>query len=157
MNIETARTFLATVEMGNLNRAAEQLNVTQSTVTARINSLEDELGQKLLVRSKAGTGLTADGFKFLRYAEMLVDTWQQARHEVSLPKGFSGTCQVRFQRDLWPVTGTILADELHKQLPSMALSMGWTTPNELRQVKPARCAISSKMTGSSMVAGILNS
>ena len=36
MNLYEIRTFLAIVETGQLNRAAEQLNVTQSTVTARL-------------------------------------------------------------------------------------------------------------------------
>ena len=34
MNIVTLETFLAVVRAGNLNKAADQLNVTQSTVTA---------------------------------------------------------------------------------------------------------------------------
>ncbi len=66
MNIGLARTFLEILEAGNLNKAAERLHVTQSTVTMRINALEDLLGQKLLVRSKSGVALTNSGFKFKR-------------------------------------------------------------------------------------------
>ena len=44
MNITTLKTFLTVVESKNLNRAAARLNVTQSTVSARIDALEQTLG-----------------------------------------------------------------------------------------------------------------
>ena len=52
MNIATLQTFLAVVQTGHLNKAAAQLHVTQSTVTTRLDVLEQTLGQKLLVRSR---------------------------------------------------------------------------------------------------------
>ena len=44
MNLQSLATFLAIIETGSLVRAAERLNVTQSTVTARLKALEDHLG-----------------------------------------------------------------------------------------------------------------
>ena len=44
MNITGLKTFVSIVETGSLVRASEQLNVTQSTVTARLRTLEQELG-----------------------------------------------------------------------------------------------------------------
>ena len=70
MNIAALQTFLAVVQIGNLNKAAEQLNVTQSTVTTRLDTLEETLGQRLLVRSRRGAELTKAGFVFLRHAEV---------------------------------------------------------------------------------------
>lgn len=78
MNIQYARTFLEIVQSGNFNKAAERLHVTQSTVTMRVKTLEESLGQPLFIRNKAGTQLTAAGIQFQRYAETLVRTWQQA-------------------------------------------------------------------------------
>ncbi|MCE3246713.1 MAG: LysR family transcriptional regulator, partial [Geminicoccaceae bacterium] len=43
MDIELARTFLTIVETGSFVRAAERLNVTQTTVSARVRSLEEQL------------------------------------------------------------------------------------------------------------------
>lgn len=39
VNIAALQTFLAVVQTGNINRAAVQLNVTQSTVTTRLDPL----------------------------------------------------------------------------------------------------------------------
>jgi DNA-binding transcriptional LysR family regulator len=49
MDVTSARTFLAIVDTGNFNRTAEIVNVTQSTVSARIKALEGSLDQKLFV------------------------------------------------------------------------------------------------------------
>jgi len=101
MNIDLARTFLEIVETGNFNKAAERLNVTQSTVSMRIKALEDEIGRSLFVRSKAGTELTAAGVQFRRYATMLVRVWEQARQEIALPPGFRTVLNIGGQFSLW--------------------------------------------------------
>ena len=58
MDIGLARTFLAIADAGNFVKAAERLNITQSTVSARVKLLESLLGQALFVRSKSGAQLT---------------------------------------------------------------------------------------------------
>ena len=67
MDIELARTFLAVVTTGSFQGAADGLNVTQTAVSARIRSLEDELGRRVFVRNKAGARLTVAGQLFLRH------------------------------------------------------------------------------------------
>jgi len=131
MNLEELRTFLAVVEAGSLIAASRRLNVTQSTVTARINALEDEIGQKLIHRNKSGTELTSPGFKFKRYAELMVQLWRQARYEVSLPKGFVGVCNVGLDFDLWNDAGRAFLDYVRTAAPGVALAV-W--PGEQRQL-----------------------
>ena len=58
MDTELARTFLTVITSGSLISAAERLHVSQSTVSTRIHTLEDQLGCTLFVRNKAGTTLT---------------------------------------------------------------------------------------------------
>jgi DNA-binding transcriptional LysR family regulator len=101
MNIDLARTFLKIAETGNFNKAAESLNVTQSTVSMRIKALEDELGRPLFARSKSGTELTTAGLQFRRYAITLVRVWEQARQELALPPGFRSVLTVGGQFSLW--------------------------------------------------------
>ena len=122
MNLDELRTFLEVVDTGSLVMAARRLNVTPSTVTARINGLEQEIGQKLLHRHKSGTELTSPGFKFKRYAEVMVQLWVQARSEVSLPKGFEGVCNVGLDFDLWPGVGQGFLDHVRSHAPGVALA-----------------------------------
>lgn len=105
MNLVALKTFLAVVQTGNLNKAADLLNVTQSTVTARLDALDSELGQALLVRSRKGAQLTKAGFAFQRHAELMVRTWEQGSKAVGLPHGFSGMVSLACHGELWAGLG----------------------------------------------------
>ena len=53
--------FVKAVECGSFTRAARELNYTQSAVSQMVRTLEEELSATLVVRSKGGVRLTADG------------------------------------------------------------------------------------------------
>ncbi len=131
MNLTVLRTFLMVVETGNLNKAAERLNVTQSTVTARLDSLDDALGQKLLVRSRKGAQLTKAGFAFQRHAELMVRTWDRGRKAVGLPKGFSGMFSLACQSDVWEDAGEQWMAEVQAAHGELALEV-W--PGEMAEI-----------------------
>lgn len=131
MNLNELRTFLEVVETGSLIAASRRLNVTQSTVTARISTLEEEVGQKLLHRNKSGAELTSAGFKFRRYAEVMVQLWRQARYEVSLPKGFEAVCNVGLEFDLWQGIGQRFLDHVRRHAPGVVIAL-W--PGDQRQI-----------------------
>ena len=101
INIVSLHTFIAIVETGSLVRASEKMNVTQSTVTARLKILEQELGQVLLNRHKSGTTLTPAGSKLLRYAHVMTGLWRQAQNEAGLPDGVDSLCSFGCHSDLW--------------------------------------------------------
>jgi DNA-binding transcriptional LysR family regulator len=61
MKLDNIKTFLEIATCGNFNRAADNLNVTQSTVSARIKTLEEKFGRRLFVRAHSGVELTDAG------------------------------------------------------------------------------------------------
>ena len=101
MDTELARTFLVVVATGNFVEAANRLHVTQSTVSTRIQRLEETLGAELFVRNKAGTTLTAAGRQFQRHAALLTRTVEQARQEIGVVSGFRATLTVGGRIGLW--------------------------------------------------------
>jgi DNA-binding transcriptional LysR family regulator len=101
LDTELARTFLAVVTAGNFVSAADRLHVTQSTVSARIHTLEITLGCTLFVRNKGGTTLTAAGRHFQKHASTLVRTLEQARHDVGVAKGFRAALTIGGRFGLW--------------------------------------------------------
>jgi LysR family transcriptional regulator, flagellar master operon regulator len=123
MDMETLRTFLQVIETKSLVAASKRLHVTQSTVTARLNLLERDVGQRLLHRSKAGAELTSAGFKFKRYAEVLLQTWRQAKDDISPPPGMNGVCNVGLEFDLWRGLGQDWLDHLRKDESGIAVAM----------------------------------
>ena len=101
MDIDLARTFLAVLETGSFNRAADRLNVTQSTVSTRVKALEDQLGRSLFTRGRAGAVPTGAGRQFHPYAVNLVRVWEQARQEVALPASMDAIIAIGGQLTLW--------------------------------------------------------
>jgi DNA-binding transcriptional LysR family regulator len=69
MQLAHVEGFVEVARRGNLSRAAEALYVTQPALTARLRSLEDELGAELFVRGRRGMTLTDAGRAFLPYAQ----------------------------------------------------------------------------------------
>jgi len=82
MDTELARTFLAVIATGSFVDASQRLHITQSTVSSRIQRLEEQLGTELFVRNKAGTTLTPAGRQFQRHAALLTRPVEQARQEI---------------------------------------------------------------------------
>lgn len=101
MDTELARTFLAIVAAGNFSAAAERLHLTQSTISARIRTLETQLGCTLFVRNKGGALLTPAGRQFQKHAGILVRTVEQARHDVGVPRGFRAALTIGGRFGLW--------------------------------------------------------
>ncbi|MGD8590786.1 MAG: LysR family transcriptional regulator, partial [Chromatiales bacterium] len=70
MEIGQARNFLAIAAHGSFLEAAKRLHITQSSVSARIQNLEDELGARLFERNRAGASLRV-GRRIALWEELL--------------------------------------------------------------------------------------
>jgi len=123
MSLTLINTFLSIVETGSLVKASKHLNITQSTVTSRLKSLENEVGQTLLHRKKSGMVLTSAGMKFKQYAEAISHMWQQAILETSLPAGMDSICNLGCDTDLWPNLGREVAKMMRKKHPTTAINI----------------------------------
>ena len=101
MKIDHIRTFLEISDCGNFNRAAENLNVTQSTVSARVKAMEDRFGRVLFTRGHSGVELTSAGQHFRQYALNIQRLWHQAQQRISLPENFTHAIGLGSQVSLW--------------------------------------------------------
>ncbi|HXH02370.1 MAG TPA: LysR family transcriptional regulator [Candidatus Competibacteraceae bacterium] len=78
MDINLLKTFLEVQRTGHFGRAAENLFLTQSAVSARIRLLEQQLEVTLFERGRRALRLTPAGWRFLPHAERLLQVWQEA-------------------------------------------------------------------------------
>ena len=101
MDISLARTFLMVADTRSFIEAARKMNVTQSTVSARIKNLEESLGRPLFERSKNGAELTGAGEQFQKHALALVRVWQHAQLEVGLSEDHRDHLAVGAHTTLW--------------------------------------------------------
>jgi len=100
MQIALIETFLDLMETRNFNRTAERLNITQSTVTHRINALEALFARKLFARNKGGTQPTAAGLRFLDHAKALQHQWHEAARAVETAGAYERSMRLGLQHDL---------------------------------------------------------
>lgn len=122
MDVTLARTFLIVAETGSFIDAARKMNITQSTVSARIKGLEDLLGRPLFTRSKAGAELTGAGELFQKHALAMVRVWSQAQLQVSLADKHPDHVSIGAPLSLW--TGFLLKwiSGLRTDIPGIAVS-----------------------------------
>lgn len=79
--------FNLIVTTGNLNKAAEAMNLTPSAVSQGLMRLEKELGVPLLVRERKGVELTQYGREILPHVRMILDMNAKLLEDVDRMQG----------------------------------------------------------------------
>ena len=69
MRLRNLNSFIKVATLGSFHGAAAQLHASQPAISARIATLEEDLGVKLFKRDQSGTKLTARGRQLLPFAE----------------------------------------------------------------------------------------
>ena len=110
LTLRQFRYFIAVAEAESVSRAAQQIGISQSAITAAVQALEDDVGALLFVRHQKGVRLTHEGHEMLRHARLIVAAVADARRSVSIrPEDFSGNLNLGVTR---MVSGYYLADFL---------------------------------------------
>jgi len=109
MELRHLRYFVAVAEELNFTRAAEKLRLAQPSLTRQIHNLEEELGVRLLDRSRNQVSLTDEGRSFLVDARRLVALSLESVKSVQrFSRGESEQLNIgylfKFNFDLLPVT-----------------------------------------------------
>lgn len=95
MSLAKYEVFSKVVELGSLTKAAESLGYTQSGVSHTVNSLEDEFGFALLVRSRSGIRLTAAGEQVMMHLREVLRANARLLEEVAAVHGLKvGTVRI---------------------------------------------------------------
>ncbi len=89
MEIRQLRTFQTVARFLSFNRAAKELNYAQSSISAQIQALEEELAVQLFDRLGRSILLTEAGVRLLQYAEKILDLTDEA------PSGVIGAKELR--------------------------------------------------------------
>ena len=121
MDIVLLKTFLEVNRTRHFGRAADNLFLTQSAVSARIRLLEETLGVQLFTRDRNNIQLTPAGDRFLRHAESIVNAWNRALQDTALRDESKQPLSVGGMYSLWDI---VLQDWIHavyRQLPNVAL------------------------------------
>src|ERR1041385_3179039 len=139
MELRHLRYFVAVAEALNFTRAAEKLHLAQPSLTRQIHSLEEELGVRLLNRSKSRVTLTEEGRSFLVDARRLVAQSIESVQAVQrLSRGETGQLNLgylsKFNFDLLP--RTLL--EFSRVCPEISVNLFDMSPAEQLRALEAR-------------------
>jgi len=122
-HIAQLEAFLQTVACGNLLQASERMNVSHSTVSARIKALEGVLGTPLFRRGRHGVEPTEAGQALLPLATTAVQAWSQARHSVRAIAAGRVPIRAGIQQDFWELFAATWFADLQTQTPSAQLRL----------------------------------
>jgi len=86
MNLDTLDLYCSIVLRHSFSRGAVESGVTQAAASQAIQRLEEELGARLLDRSKRPFTVTREGEKFYRACRELLDRFQKVREEIVADK-----------------------------------------------------------------------
>lgn len=82
MNLRFVEAFYWVASLKSISRAADKLFLTQSAMSSRISTLEEELGVLLLDRRDKQFKLTTAGARFLVYAQKLLELQREVKTEM---------------------------------------------------------------------------
>ncbi|MFD2831189.1 LysR family transcriptional regulator [Corticicoccus populi] len=109
MDYEQLVTFNSLVKTRSFTRTAEELNIVQSTVTARIKMLEEELGERLFHRKTRSVEISDAGKVFYDYAENIVILMNEVGEAVRTKKDYKN-------RYVFAAVGSIWEGPLFKRV-----------------------------------------
>eukprot|EP01037_Dinobryon_pediforme_P004257 gene4257-4307_t len=95
MNLRRLQYFVKIVDIGSLTQAADILHVAQPALSQQLATLEGEVRQQLLVRTKRGVTPTEAGRALYRHAQLILRQCEHARVDMmAASKGLSGAVSV---------------------------------------------------------------
>lgn len=87
MDFRILRYFLNVAKEQSFTKAAQQLHITQPTLSRQLAALEEELGVKLFARSGRNITLTEEGILFKRRALEILDLEERTLDELKGSEG----------------------------------------------------------------------
>lgn len=133
MNIRQLETFLAIVECGSFAAAAEKLNATTSTISARVQELEESLGVILFDRSQRKVRLTPKGRELCRYAERATSALADIKEFIANGEALSGLLRLGVAEMVAVTWLPRLVELIHAQFPKLSLELNVSLTAKLLQ------------------------
>ena len=133
MDIEQLKTFLEVGRMRNFRKAAENLYISPSAVSARVRQLEQILGLSLFRRDRQKVSLTPAGERFERHARFILGAWERAHEEVALSDQVDKRLVIAGVASLWEIFLQNWLNDIHCSAPLIGLRAEASTAKRIAQ------------------------
>ena len=133
MEIRQLKTLITVAEKLSFTRAAETLHLAQSSVSAQIKSLEQELDLKVFDRIGRRVQLTEAGRKLVAYARKMDEMTREIQSEFSADRYARGALTIRVPETIAAIYLPEVACRFHARHPGVALDFINCTDQQLRE------------------------
>ncbi len=133
MELRQLRTFCTVADTLSFTKTAEQLFMAQSSVSAQIRALEDDLDVKLFDRIGRRVFLTAAGEKLVQYARRMEAMTEEIKSEISGNSYIRGTLTIRVPETLATIYMPEIVNTFHKENPGVKLVFINCSDRQLRE------------------------
>jgi DNA-binding transcriptional LysR family regulator len=123
MELRDLKTFVTVASLLNFNRAGKALHAAQSTVSVRIQTLEEELGVRLFDRLGRRVLLTEAGERLLGYGKKMLDMEEEAKAWVVGEARMRGALTVRIPESLCVERSAGVLGRFREQFPNVRLRL----------------------------------
>ncbi len=126
--------FVTVVDHKNFSRAAEELYLSQPSVSMQIRNLENELATKLINRSPKHLELTQSGEIFYRYAKNILLLYDKAKEEIDqLSNVVTGGLKVGASNTIGEYILPFVLTEFAAQFPNVGIETSISNTEEISQ------------------------
>ena len=133
LEFRNLRTFRVVADNLSFSKAAKQLFLAQSSVSAQIRSLEEELDLKLFDRIGRRVLITDAGLKLYEYARRMEEMAAEIRSEVTGAKNVHGSLTIRIPDTLATVYMPRVVDRFYHDNPRVNLNFINCSDLQLRE------------------------
>lgn len=115
--------FLKIADTGNMSKAAQELHVTQPTLSRQIHSLEVDLGTQLFSRDNKKMTLTSAGIMFQERAQQIVQMIDKTTQDLQNQNGLKGVITIGcVESSVARFVGKMVA-QFHQRFPQIHFSL----------------------------------
>jgi DNA-binding transcriptional LysR family regulator len=123
LNLRSLEIFYWVATLNSFHKAAAKVHATQSTVSHRIATFEDELGLTLFDRTSRSVRLTPHGRTILEYAERFLALESELLSAISNPGQCSGLVRLGVAETIVHTWLTDFIEKTHRQYPDIVIDI----------------------------------
>jgi len=123
MEIRQLKSFQTVANLLSFHKAAEQLHYSQSSISAQVQSLEEELGVRLFDRLSKKIQLTETGTQLLHYANKMLALMDEAQSEIAENKRPMGSLTIRVPESFGVHRLPPVIRDFHARFPEVQLKL----------------------------------
>ncbi len=123
MNIRHLESFVWLCRLRSFRKAAQRLHVSQPAMSSRVQTLEKELGCKLLDRASTKVTPTPEGRRFLPYAERITRLYAEAKADLAAASPIRGRVRIGIIDTVTETWLPDLVEGLRREHPDLLLDI----------------------------------